>query len=433
MSLNLRLIALVVALLAVTIGGIAVISTRVAHVEIRKIEIQERRLMLRQGESLQAFFERVRAHEAPSDVVMFDGSRRLVASTMRNARVSLDGKSRLIIESPGGVRRVLRDPYAIVRDRNGSEAGAVFVVPREPEEPLLARTRTLDRSFFWIFTGAALFGVVMAVLIARWLTVPIERLTTAARQMEKGDFGARVAPAGGPELSDLARAFNAMAEALDRNEELRRRMVSDVAHELRAPLTNIRCELESMQDGLSLARVDSLHEEVMHLTRLVDDVQDLALAEAGKLEMHPEPVALAPLMRRIAPIAEGPDDLTVLADPTRLTQILTNLISNAVRHAEEVRVVWRREGDEALIQVIDNGSGIPPEDLPRVFDRFYRVDAARGRNTGGAGLGLSLVKQLVAAQGGRVWGESTVGKGSTFSFTLPLAPKSLPPQRESAE
>src|SRR5438132_1714376 len=159
----------------------------------------------------------------------------------------------------------------------------------------------------------------MAVLIARWVTVPIERLTAAARRMESGDFAARVEPAGGPELGDLARAFNAMAAALDRNEELRRRMVSDVAHELRAPLTNIRAELESMQDGLTAPtaeRIDSLHEETMHLARLVEDLQDLALAEAGKLEMHPEPVALAPLVRRAAAglSTEGPDDLMAFAD-----------------------------------------------------------------------------------------------------------------------
>src|SRR5205823_15009891 len=134
-----------------------------------------------------------------------------------------------------------------------------------------------------------------------------------------------------------ARGCNAMASALDRNEELRRRMVSDVAHELRAPLTNIRCELEALQDGINAPtreRIDSLHQETMHLARLVDDLQELALAEAGRLEIHKEKVAVAALVRRAAAgmqiVADGPEDLTVMADPTRAVQILTNLLTNAM-------------------------------------------------------------------------------------------------------
>jgi len=335
---------MVVALLVVTIGSIAVISTRVAHREIRKIEVKV----------------------------------------------------------------------------NGDLATRTEMHRIEPP------TRSLDRWFLMTFAGAALFGIAMAIAIARRVTKPIEQLTTAARQMESGDLAVRVDPAGGPELVELAHAFNAMAAALDRNEELRRRMVSDVAHELRAPLTNIRSELESLQDGLSTPtreRIDSLHQETMHLARLVDDLQDLALAEAGRLEIHPEPVAIETLARRAAngPVTlDGPSDLIVFADPTRVVQILTNLLTNAATAGGCIRVTWKCEGDEAVIQVIDEGCGIAPEDLPRIFDRFYRSDPSRSRDTGGAGLGLSIVRQLVLAHCGRVWAESMVGKGSTFSFTLPL-------------
>jgi two-component system sensor histidine kinase BaeS len=285
-----------------------------------------------------------------------------------------------------------------------------------------------------------LFGIVMAAALARWVTKPIETLTDAARRMENGDLAVRVDPAGGPELVALARGFNSMAAALDRTEELRRRMVSDVAHELRAPLTNIRCELESMQDGLTAPtpdRIASLHEETMHLAHLVDDLQDLALAEAGRLEIDAQPVAIAALARRAAASMEtrarergvilrcdGGDDVIVLADARRTVQILTNLLANAVAHMEkpgEVRITWEQNGDEAIIRVIDSGAGIPAGDLPRIFERFYRVDVSRSRATGGAGLGLPIVRQLVAAHGGRVWAESEVGVGSVFSFTLPLA------------
>jgi signal transduction histidine kinase len=215
-----------------------------------------------------------------------------------------------------------------------------------------------------------------------------------------------------------------MAAAIDRNEDVRRRMVTDVAHELRAPLTNLRCELESIQDGLTPAsseRIASLHDEVMHLSALVDDLQDLSLADAGKLEIDKQRVNAAEVVRRAVgrrPIAiHGDESVSVLADPRRLVQIITNLISNAVAaHATEVHVAWETG---VTIRVSDNGIGIAPDHLPHIFDRFYRVDPSRSRATGGAGLGLSIVKQLVLAHGGRVWAESVPGEGTTVAFTIP--------------
>jgi two-component system sensor histidine kinase BaeS len=208
---------------------------------------------------------------------------------------------------------------------------------------------------------------------------------------------------------------------------------------LRAPLTNIRCDLESMQDGLTAPtpeRIASLHEQTMHLAHLVDDLQDLALAEAGRLDLDVRPIAIAELARRAVAgmdmrarergmriLCEGSDDVVVLADARRAVQILTNLLANAVAHMEkpgDVRVAWERTGSEAIIRVIDRGTGIPAAELSRIFERFYRVDPSRSRATGGAGLGLPIVRQLVAAHGGRVWAESEAGAGAVFAFTLPL-------------
>lgn len=345
-----RLIALVAALLAVTLGGVATISVRMTHVEIRKV----------------------------------------------------------LLRAPGQPQ--LEFPHEL--------------------RPAPA-TRSLDRALFLTFLGAALFGILMAVAIARWTTVPIERLTAATRRMEAGDLAVRVEPAGGAELEELARGFNSMAAAVARTEELRRRMVTDVAHELRAPLTNIRCELESMQDGLTAPtaeRIESLHQETMHLATLVDDLQDLALADAGRLVIDQQPANVAALVKRAIGgrniAIEGDEQIMVLADSRRAIQILTNLLDNAVTHSQQpgsVRVRWERSGDEVIISVQDSGIGISAEELPRVFERFYRVDASRSRETGGAGLGLSIVRQLVAAHGGRVWAESKPGAGSTFSFTLPAS------------
>jgi two-component system, OmpR family, sensor histidine kinase BaeS len=403
---------MVVALLALTIGGIAVFSTIVVHEEIRKFEIDVRAPVAstppRDNATLAAF-----ARERHADAVLFDAQRRLVAATIHPMRMELSADGSLTIVD-GSTKRMIRGGLRV------AGGGYLFLLPKDD---LPTPRRALDRAFVWIFSAAALFGIVMAVAMARWVTVPIERLTEATRRMERGDLSVRVAPGGGPELAALAHGFNAMAAALDRNEALRRRMVSDVAHELRAPLTNIRCELESMQDGLSTLNVASLHEEVMHLSRLVDDLQTLSLAEAGALEIAPRPVSVAALVRRASATvaAEGPEDLLVMADPTRVVQILTNLLTNAQTYSSDVRIRWQRDGDDALIQVIDKGPGIAADQLPHLFERFYRVDASRSRHTGGAGLGLSIVKQLVLAHGGRVWAESTPGQGSTFSFTLPTS------------
>ena len=419
---------MVVTLLALTIGGIAVISTRVVHQEIRKFEVDVRVPM---GSSLRDYYRKqgswsgvapalaAFARERRSEAVLFDAQRRLVAATIHPTRMELSAGGRLtIIDGP--MKKVVQGPLRVA-----DGAGYLFLLPRDE---LPTPRRALDRAFVWIFSGAALFGIAVAVLIARWVTVPIERLTEATRRMERGDLSVRVKPGGGPELAALATGFNAMAAALDRNEALRRRMVTDVAHELRAPLTNIRCELESMQDGLTSPtpeRIASLHEETMHLARLVDDLQELSLAEAGALEIVAQPIAVAALARRATTAmdvaTDGPEDLIVMADPTRAVQILTNLLTNAVTYSSDVRLQWRREGDEALIQVVDRGVGIPADQLPHIFERFYRVDPSRSRHTGGAGLGLSIVKQLVLAHGGRVWAESTPGQGSTVSFTLPTS------------
>ncbi len=456
-TLRSRLIAMVAALLAVTIGSVAIISTRVAHYEIRKFDLE-----VHAGRAPRAPFavgQYYRTHgswagvqpvidqaarSGGSEVIVFDGERKFVGTSnaiLRDAQLTPDGG--LLIErrsAAGRTRELIRGPQMIVRDDKGNIAGSIFILPRQSKTPELPATRSLDRSFFLTFLGATIFGVLMAIAIARWISVPVERLTAAARRMESGDLAVRVEPAGGAELAELARGFNAMAAALDRNEEQRRRMVSDVAHELRAPLTNIRCELESMQDGLTSPtpeRIASLHDETMHLAHLVDDLQDLALAEAGRLEIDAQPVAISALARRatggmemrarergVTLRCDGGDDVIVLADARRTVQILTNLLANAVAHMEkpgEVRIAWEQIESEAIIRVIDSGTGIPAEEIPRIFERFYRVDVSRSRATGGAGLGLPIVRQLVAAHGGRVWAESEVGVGSVFSFTLPLA------------
>ncbi len=243
----------------------------------------------------------------------------------------------------------------------------------------------------------------------------------------------------GDEIGRLGRAFNTMADALDQAETLRRHMVADIAHELRTPLSLVQGSLEAILDGmyeLNLENVDSVHEETLVLTRLVNDLRDLALAEAGQLRLEEEDVDMTDLITRSAErfraqaaeqevslATDLPTDLpTIRGDRQRISQVLINLLSNALRYTPaggQVVVAAKLESAKLLISVADTGKGIASEDLPYVFERFYRADKSRARTSGGSGLGLAISRQIVKAHGGRIWAESQVGLGSTFTFTLP--------------
>jgi two-component system sensor histidine kinase BaeS len=258
--------------------------------------------------------------------------------------------------------------------------------------------------------------------------------------MALGELDQRVQIDSRDEIGELGRAFNHMADSLHTSEQLRRQMVTDIAHELRTPLTNIRGYLEAVRDGVLPAQpevVDSLYEESMLLSRLVDDLQALALAEAGQLKLRLQTCGPAGLIERSvaglgppsadepAVVVDVPESLpAVQADPERVAQVLRNLVRNARQHTPpegRVTIAARALPGWVEIAVRDNGSGIAAEHLPYVFERFYRADPARARATGGAGLGLAIVKQLVEAHGGRVDVDSAPGAGTTFRFTLPRA------------
>lgn len=300
--------------------------------------------------------------------------------------------------------------------------------------------RSVNRTLLTAIVAAGGIAVILTLTFTRRILGPVSALTKAVRRMEAGDLRQRVKVESTDELGALAHAFNAMADGLARTEQLRRQLVTDVAHELCTPLTNIRGYIEALQDGVadpSPAVLDSIHEEAMLLNRLVEDLQELALVEAGQLKLVFQPVAPNELVQRavasvqpaaaakqITIMADLPEALPpVYADRERVGQVLRNLLDNAITHTAaegEIVVSARVSGPELEVSVRDTGAGIAYQDLPNVFDRFYRADRSRARATGGFGLGLAIVKQLVEAHGGRVWVRSTVGIGSTFLFTLPI-------------
>jgi signal transduction histidine kinase len=257
--------------------------------------------------------------------------------------------------------------------------------------------------------------------------------------MERGDLRQRVDARGKDEIGTLGRAFNAMAHSVATNDMLRSHMVSDVAHELRTPLTNIRGYVEGLRDGTLAPDEHTLgviHDETLALGRLVDELQDLALAEAGQLRLEKTRLEVPGLIERAtnavkpAVAAKGlrmdiivPDDLpTVEADAARIGQVLANLLNNAIAYTPtdgEITIAAELQDGAVVISVTDTGSGIFADDLPFVFERFYRADRSRTRTSGGTGLGLTIAKRIVEAHGGSIEAKSELGKGSTFTFTLP--------------
>lgn len=374
--------------------------------------------------------------------------------------VPRDSKVQIVLADAGG---------AVVYDNSGSRSGweltgdeaaasREIVVDGEVVGRLvvslpmhLAKLGPLEQGFLaglrrWLVIGAPLalaVGLLLGLVFSRTLTAPLQRLAAAARVVATGDFSQRVAVEGSAEVAEVSQAFNEMSAALEQAERQRQNLVADVAHELRTPLSVLQGNLRAILDDvypLDKSEVTRLHDQTLLLSRMVDDLRELALADAGQLRLKLQATDVAKVVRtttesmsqganhqEVSLTVQVPDDLPVVqADPDRLAQVLHNLLVNAFRHTPSggsVTVTAAMSSDAVEIAVADTGEGIVPEDLPHIFDRFWRADRSRardGRWSGGAGLGLSIAKSLVEAHGGHIWAESTPGEGATFRFTLPL-------------
>lgn len=299
------------------------------------------------------------------------------------------------------------------------------------------------RAIFVLSALAAILGfAVLAFLIARTLARPLERVAAAARRIEAGALEARVVEEGVLEIRDLAGTFNRMATALGEKESLQKRMSSDVAHELRTPVTILKSHLEAISEGvmeMDGAAAASLLEETNRLERIINDLRTIWELEKGAGEVRLETIDLSTLLRemgdRIAKVAakqqstltlELEPGISLVTDRERLARAANNILINAVKHSGRggaIRLSLRREGEAILIAVADNGPGIPEEALGRVFERFYRTDDSRNRESGGAGLGLAIASEAVRGLGGRIEARNNDGPGCTFTITLPADPQ----------
>ncbi len=368
---------------------------------------------------------------------------------MFNNRIQvIDTAGQVVIDTAGAVggpvlstAQVQRWPLVV----NQQPIGTLLV-----EGSMMRATDTESASALWAVTRTVLLAglvagvvaVLLAGLLVRQLTQPLVTLASASRLIASGDKTVRVPVRSKDEIGELAATFNQMATSLETQETLRRNLMADVAHELRTPLTGIQGTVEALQDGvfpLTGEHLDSIHKQVLVLNRLVEDLRTLANTEAGHLVLEQRPVDVAALAHRIVTTFQSQaasrqvalslridhQPLLMPGDEQRLGQVLNNLLDNALRHTPpngQVVVSLVGEPGGLCLAVTDTGEGIAPADLPHIFDRFYRADPSRNRQTGGAGLGLAIARQLVVAHHGKIWVASPpTGQrhGSAFSFFLP--------------
>lgn len=321
----------------------------------------------------------------------------------------------------------------------GQRLGFLYAMPRGAPRPSGARLMVsgIQRGV-WI---AVIVASLLSAFGAWWLAYPVvaqvQRLTHAARDVKANALATRVRVSSADELGELERSFNDMAQSLDETEQAKRQMISDLAHELRTPLTNVIGMLEAMRDGLrtpDAATLQSTQEEALLLKQLIDELQELALADSGAMtfdvtdldiraELHHAAdafQAIVPAPRVITPTAP----VTVRADRRRVAQVMRNLLQNAATHTPAlgtITVTLTADATWASIEVCDSGRGIPADKLPHIFERFYRVDASRDRATGGMGLGLALSRRMVERMHGTIAAHSTEGIGTRITVRLPVA------------
>lgn len=475
-----------IAVALVSVASISLLSSRSATVGFREYTTKDEKINLERIRSIlienyeqhgnwkdvQATLNQVGAF-TDKQILLSDAQKTLLAaypSELTQSKIQINSEDNIVLRRELTVgnkveQHELTWEYAshiVLNDSRGTTIGFLYIEPLVVQFEATSNNDLLEintnKEFFEANSNKDLFinsfnrtlllgglaSVIIAILIAfalsRRILRPIEALTSAVLEMENGNLSQRVYISSKDEIGKLARAFNSMAGNLVRVEQLRQNMVNDVAHELRTPLTNIRCQLESVQDGLITPTpevIDSLHEEAMLLNRLIDDLQDMALAEAGQLSLKRERVSVGNEVRSAidslkARIEESklkikqeiPKDCPdVWADSKRFGQILRNLLNNAVTHVPvggTIKIHAAQHDSQVEIMIEDSGYGISPEDLPFVFERFYRADESRDRATGGAGLGLPIVKQIVKAHGGETRIESQINKGTKIFFTLPV-------------
>ncbi len=334
-----------------------------------------------------------------------------------------------------------RVAYSAVRvtGRDGQPWVLLYAAPVAEMLDSLEMVETQSRRIFLL---TALAAMIVAVLLSRLITRPINGLTRTISKMGEGDLSVRAAEHGHDEIRTLAENINTMAEQLEHLDQARNQFVSNASHELRTPMTTMKILLENvlyqpdMPEDLRTEFLTDMDHEIDRLSHVVSDLLTLTRIDSGRIEIQREQLNFAALVeetvRLLQPQAQQrsqqiltklPQDVILYGDSSKLGLIVYNLVENALKYSQDnclVRVELQVKGRNAILTVADQGVGIPKEDLDHIFERFYRVDKARSRDTGGTGLGLSIVRQMVQMHGGDITVKSEMGKGSVFTVLLPM-------------
>jgi len=324
--------------------------------------------------------------------------------------------------------------------QNGEITGVLLF--SSPIQGMMARLLMLQERMVMYFLIAAAVSVVVALVFSRVITRPIAALTRSIQRMGRGDLSVRVPETGSGELKRLAHTFNAMSEKLELFDKSRNQFVSNASHELKTPLATMKILLESMiyqpemELDLRSEFLTDVNKEIDRLNLIISDLLTLVSMDSKTMRLNRETVSLSQIVNdaihRLAPVAERrhqeiklhlSDNCEMYADSAKLIQVVYNLLDNALKYTQEggvIRVRLVRSGRDAILTIADNGPGIPKTDQAHIFDRFYRVDKARGRDTGGTGLGLAIVHQMVLMHGGSVTVDSEEGNGAIFTIELPI-------------
>jgi len=450
LSLFWKLMAAFALVLVVGVGGVTFIARQTTTSEFRQYMFGGGDGLDQLVAQLADYYAQNRSWDGVSALVGGSGvgGRGMMRGGMGGRLIVADAQGNVVADSGGAAGeqmssgQLARGVPIVVK---GQRAGTLFAsggmtggMMGTAEQAFLDR---VNRAVLLTGLAAGVVALLLGFIIFRGITAPLSRLTYAAHAVAAGDLAQRVQIRSGDEVADLGTAFNSMAENLERSEQLRREMTADIAHELRTPLSVIQGNLEAVLDGVYPADVEHIQpalDQAQLLARLVEDLRTLALAEAGQLSLDRQPTDPVELVKRVVasfePNATGkrvalsvdspPSLPRIQADGQRIAQVLTNLLGNALRYTPEngrVGVQLRAEARSVLVAVTDTGPGISTDDLPHIFDRFYRADKSRSREGGGSGLGLAIARSIIAAHGGRIWAESKTGQGTTLAFTLPVA------------
>lgn len=299
---------------------------------------------------------------------------------------------------------------------------------------------TLNRSFIISAFIALIFGLIISIIVSKQLSRPLVKITETANTMRSGNLEVRaVINTTTKEIADLSNSINYLAQTLKNQEMLRKRLTSDIAHELRTPLTTLKTHVEAFIDGIwepAAERFEIFYDEIERLTKMVDNLRNLAKIEQSNLNLNKSKINLSIELEKIIDtfkplyfkknyklISSIVPEIEAIIDTDKFKQIMHNLLTNSYKYLKpngKVEVILKKEKSSLIIKVIDNGIGIPEKDLPYIFERFYRSDLSRNKNTGGSGIGLTITKSFVEAHGGKIYAESKLNEGTTFIIEFPM-------------